>query len=88
MNTRTNMQQIVAAVEYTASGGEKKSYWTRIGVAFENRDGSQNLVFNFFPTDLETTTIQLRPFDNEDDRRKEETQPRRGSRRDEPRERR
>lgn len=38
--------QIVAAVEYTTGDGEKKSYWTRIGVASENGDGSLNLVFN------------------------------------------
>jgi hypothetical protein len=31
------MKQIVAAVE-RGEGEAKKSYWTRIGVAFENRD--------------------------------------------------
>ena len=28
----------------------EQSYWTRIGVAFENRDGSWNLRFDFFPS--------------------------------------
>lgn len=36
-----------------------KSYWTRIGVTFANDDGSENLVFNYFPTDP-GATIQLR----------------------------
>lgn len=54
-----NMKHIVAAIE-RVTGNEKKTYWTRIGVAFENRDGSYNLRFDFIPVDLVTTTIQLR----------------------------
>lgn len=57
-----NMKQLVAAVERS----EGKSFWTRIGVAFENRDGSWNLRFDFLPTDPETT-IQLRNFDRRGD---------------------
>jgi hypothetical protein len=37
----------------------EQSFWTRIGVAFENNDGSLNLLFNFVPTDPQTT-IQIR----------------------------
>ena len=59
------MQQIVAAVE-RGEGDEKKSYWTRIGVAFENRDGSWNLRFDFVPARMDETTIQLRPFEAKD----------------------
>lgn len=36
-----------------------KDYWTRIGVAFENNDGSYNQLFDYYPTNPETT-IQLR----------------------------
>jgi hypothetical protein len=54
-----NKKHIVAAIERGA-GENKRSYWTRIGVAFENRDGSYNLLFDFIPADLVTTTIQLR----------------------------
>jgi hypothetical protein len=54
-----NMKHLVAAVE-RGEGDNKKSYWTRIGVAFENRDGSYNLRFDFLPATLTTTTIQLR----------------------------
>jgi hypothetical protein len=37
----------------------EQSFWTRIGVAFMNNDGSLNLLFNFTPTDPQTT-IQIR----------------------------
>jgi len=60
-----NMKKIVAAVE-RGEGNNKKSYWTRIGVAFENKDGSYNLRFDYVPTDPQTT-IQVRPFDPKED---------------------
>ena len=53
---KKNMKQLVAVV----NRGEK-NFWTRIGVAFENQDGSWNLRFDFVPTDG-GTTIQLREF--------------------------
>jgi hypothetical protein len=37
----------------------EQSFWTRIGVAFQNSDGSLNLLLNFVPTDP-GTTIQIR----------------------------
>jgi hypothetical protein len=59
------MKQLVAAIE-RGEGEEKKTFWTRIGVAFENRDGSYNLRFDFLPARLETTTVQLRDFEPKD----------------------
>lgn len=56
-----NVKQLVAAVQ-RGEGPDKRSYWTRIGSAFENRDRSWNLCFDFLPTDP-TTTIQLRDID-------------------------
>ena len=56
------MKQLVAAVE-RGEGDSKKSYWNRIGVAFENRDGSYNLRFDYVPARMAETTIQLRDFD-------------------------
>ena len=54
------MKHLVAVVE-RGEGKNRKSYWTRIGVAFENpRDGSWRLLFDYFPANLTTTTIQLR----------------------------
>ena len=65
------MKQLVAAIE-RGEGDEKKSYWTRIGVAFENRDGSYNLRFDFLPARPETTTIQLRDFEAKDKEKEKE----------------
>ncbi len=36
-----------------------QSFWTRIGVAFVNEDGSLNLLFNYLPRD-HNATIQVR----------------------------
>ena len=62
MNSKNKMR-LVAAVEY-GEGNEKRSRWTNIGIAFQNRDGtSWNLLFDYLPANLSTTTIQLRPFE-------------------------
>lgn len=55
------MKQIVAAVT-RGEGEDRQTYWTRIGTAFENRDGSWNQLYDFFPTDPKTT-IQLREIE-------------------------
>ena len=39
--------------------GSEKNFWTRIGTAFENKDGSWNLLFDYIPTSP-GTTIQMR----------------------------
>lgn len=31
--------------------GREKAYWTKIGAAFENSDGSWNLLIDYIPTD-------------------------------------
>lgn len=64
-NNGKKMKQLVAVIE-RGEGEERKSYWTRIGVAFENRDGSYNLRFDFLPARMETTTIQIRDIDAKD----------------------
>ena len=61
-NDKKNMKQLVAAIE-RGEGDDKKTYWTRIGVAFENRDGSWNLRFDFIPARPGEATVQLRDFD-------------------------
>jgi hypothetical protein len=60
--TNKNMKKLVAAVTRNDN-----TYWTQIGVAFENRDHSWNLKFDYLPTDLQETTIQLRDFDPKSD---------------------
>ena len=39
--------------------GMEKGFWTRIGTAFQNQDGSWNLRFDYVPTDP-SVTIQMR----------------------------
>ena len=39
--------------------GMEKGFWTRIGTAFQNQDGSWNLRFDYVPTDP-GVTIQMR----------------------------
>ena len=35
--------------DFTTAEGENKSVWTKVGVAFENRDGSFTLELGAFP---------------------------------------
>lgn len=56
MSTK-NRKEIFGIVK--RSTGDKKSYWTRIGTAFENKDGSWALCFDYLPTDP-TVGIQMR----------------------------
>lgn len=56
------VMQIVGAVQRT-SGDEKKTWWTKIGIAFQNKDGSWNLKFDYLPAHVADTTIQLREMD-------------------------
>ena len=62
------MKQLVGVVE-RGEGDNKKSFWTRVGTAFENKDGSWNLMFDFQPTNG-ATTVQMRDIDKkkEDDK--------------------
>jgi hypothetical protein len=62
MTNGKNMKQLVAAIE-RGEGEDKKTFWTRVGVAFENKDGSWNLKFDFLPARPEATTVQLRDFE-------------------------
>ena len=61
------MKQLVGVVE-RGEGDKKKSFWTRVGTAFENGDGSWNLLFDYFPANG-ATTVQIRDIDKkkEDD---------------------
>ena len=54
--------KLVAVVQY-GEGENKRSRWTNIGVAFENRDHSWNLRFDYLPANMADTTIQLRHYD-------------------------
>jgi len=45
---------------YQDRDGEERSQWTKIGAAFPCRDGSWNLIFDYFPNQV-GTTINMRP---------------------------
>ena len=54
-------QQTMEILGVVNRGEGKRSYWTRIGTAFLNRDGTSfTLRFSYFPADLSNTSIQLR----------------------------
>jgi hypothetical protein len=57
-----NMKQIVGAVKR-----DGRTFWNRIGTAFENRDGSWNIKLDYMPTSFETT-LQMRDIDPREDR--------------------
>jgi hypothetical protein len=43
-------------------GEKKRTFWTRIGVAFKNADGSWNLRPDYYPVNP-GTTLQLRDIE-------------------------
>jgi hypothetical protein len=64
--------RLVGAVERTTTDDDNnnnkttKTWWTDIGIAFLNSDDSWTLKFDYLPTRLHETTIQLRPFRNKE----------------------
>ena len=54
---------IVGVVNFEHEG-EAKSRWTTIGTAFQNKDGSFNLRFEYMP--VTGATVQIRPFAKRD----------------------
>ena len=46
--------------------GMEKGFWTRIGTAFQNHDGSWNLRFDYLPTNP-AVTVQMRPVRSGED---------------------
>ena len=57
---KTNGKMEIFGVVRRGEGKAARGFWTRIGTAFKNRDGSFNLRFDFLPADLAGTTIQVR----------------------------
>lgn len=54
------VQRIIWAVKTVKKDGQQdRTFWTKIGVSFLNDDGSENLSFDFYPTDP-NMTVQLR----------------------------
>jgi hypothetical protein len=61
MATHKEMKQLMGVIT-RGEGEDKRTFWTKIGVAYRNKDDSYNLRFEYLPTDLANTTIQLRDF--------------------------
>jgi hypothetical protein len=55
--------------------GEGKSFWTKVGVGFVNRDGSWNLKLDAIPTN---GTLQVRDWEPRDTEGASEGAPKRG----------
>lgn len=58
-------QQRKMKVVYTIVDRGQKSYWVRVGVGFENADGSLNLKLDAVPTN---GTLQVREWEPREDR--------------------
>ena len=61
------MPKIVYLITKQDAAKDAKSFWTRAGVAFENKDGSLNVKLDLFPNvqfqirDRKTTTKKAKP---------------------------
>ena len=47
---------------YAIRTHQDRNFWTNIGIAAVNQDGSMNLIFNLFPNDP-NITIQVREWE-------------------------
>ena len=63
--TKTTSQPDGAVYGIVARPGQEKAFWSRIGVAFKNRDGSINVKLDFFPRDP-ATRLQIRWISEDD----------------------
>lgn len=53
---------VFVITEREVAGGERKTFWTRIGAAFDNRDGSVTLMLEAFPV---SGKMQIRDDDRD-----------------------
>ena len=64
--TRTQAQTPSYKIVYGIVKRGESSFWTRIGAAFENRDGSLNIKLDFLPASIDTTLQVREPRANEE----------------------
>jgi len=62
-----NMKIVWAVVERTQSGSATKSFWTRVGVGFVNRDGSLTLRLDAIPLSGRLQVREWEPMDRQTD---------------------
>ncbi len=61
LNMRShNRLDVMGITNYEDRQGETRSWWTKIGSAFWNKDGSLNVKLDYIPTSPKQT-IQIRP---------------------------
>jgi hypothetical protein len=58
----------VFAISESKEEGREKTRWTRVGVAFPNRDGSINVLLDALPV---TGRLQIRDRENGDENRRD-----------------
>lgn len=62
------MKMVWTVVERgTANGGPAKSYWTKVGVGFVNRDGSITLKLDAIPVNGTLQVREWEPYDRRAD---------------------
>lgn len=49
MDTQKNMHRNVYVIDEKGEGATKRSFWTKVGVGFENRDGSFSIELSALP---------------------------------------
>ncbi len=62
-----NKKMVYTVVERTQAGGVTKSYWTKVGVGFVNRDGSINLQLDAIPISGKLQVREWESFDRRPD---------------------
>jgi hypothetical protein len=62
-----NMKAVWAIVERASPSGGTKSYWTRVGVGFVNRDGSLNLHLDAIPLSGRLQVREWEPYERRTD---------------------
>ena len=62
-----NMKIVWAVVERTQADSATKSFWTRVGVGFTNRDGSLTLRLDAIPLSGRLQVREWEPMDRQTD---------------------
>jgi len=69
MEDQSNRMKVVWSIVDRApqNGGPAKSYWSRVGVGFVNRDGSMNLHLDAIPINGKLQVREWEPFERRGD---------------------
>lgn len=73
---RNNMKSVWTMVERSTGGAGQKTYWTRVGVGFVNRDGSITLRLDAIPVNGALQVREWEPYERRGDANDGATRPR------------